>query len=116
MTFPHVEMIGDEAQPLVILDDFHADPDALRGFAASAIFEPGRQHYPGIRAALPGSYLAAQLPAIQARVRWRSGNDYGVVLDQTFRFEELARLVGTLQQGTAGDAAAAGRFEGVNFA
>jgi len=59
---------------------------------------------------------AAQLPAIQARVRWRSGNDYGVVLDQTFRFEELARLVGTLQQGAVGDAAAAGRFEGVNFA
>jgi hypothetical protein len=59
---------------------------------------------------------AEQLPTIQARVRWRKGNDYGVVLDHTFRFEELARLVGALQQGTAGDSAVHGHFEGVNFA
>lgn len=61
-----VETIGHEAQPLAVLDDFAVDPDALRAFAASGRFGPGRQHYPGIRANLPEPYLAAQLPAIRA--------------------------------------------------
>ncbi len=57
---------------------------------------------------------ADQLPAIQARVRWRNGRDYGLVLNHTFRFEELARLVAALQQ--AGEGEPGLRFEGVNFA
>jgi hypothetical protein len=64
MTAVRVEQVGDEAQPLVTFDGFAADPDALRGFAAAAAFEPGRQHYPGVRAALPETYLTGQLPAI----------------------------------------------------
>src|SRR3546814_4904979 len=51
---------------LVILDDFAPDPDALRHFAAAADFAPALNHYPGVRAALPEDYLAAQLPAIAA--------------------------------------------------
>lgn len=66
MTQVRVETIGDEAQPLAVLDDFAVAPDALRSFAASAMFEPGRQHYPGVRAELPETYLAAQLPVIGA--------------------------------------------------
>lgn len=54
------------------------------------------------------------LPPIQARVRWRKGTDYGLVLDQTFRFEELARLVAVLQQGDAEQGG--GRFESVRIA
>lgn len=68
MTQVRVEAIGDEAQPLAVLDDFAVDPDALRTFAASAMFEPGRQHYPGVRAELPETYLAAQLPVIRAMI------------------------------------------------
>lgn len=60
------ETVGAEAQPLVIVDDFAADPDALRRFAAVAAFGPAHNHYPGVRAALPADYLAAQLPAIAA--------------------------------------------------
>lgn len=37
------------------------------------------------------------LPALQATVRWRRSNDYGLSFDQTFRFDELARLVARLQ-------------------
>lgn len=64
MSAVRVGSIGDEAQPLAVLDGFAANPDALRAFAAAAAFEPGRQHYPGVRAALPETYLAEQLPLI----------------------------------------------------
>ncbi len=61
-----VERIGQEAQPLCVLDDFAPDPDALRAFAAAAEFGPGLHYYPGVRAALPERYLAEQLPVIAA--------------------------------------------------
>ena len=58
--------IGTQAQPLAIVDNFHPDPDALRAFAAAQAFEPGRNHYPGLRAALPPDYLAEVGPALAA--------------------------------------------------
>lgn len=64
MTGARVETIGSEAQPLVVLDDFAPDPDALRQFAAAADFARALNHYPGVRAALPENYLATQLPVI----------------------------------------------------
>ncbi|MBE1526583.1 hypothetical protein GGC65_001039 [Sphingopyxis sp. OAS728] len=66
MTTVAVESIGVEAQPLVILDDFAPDPDGLRRFATEADFAPALNHYPGVRADLPPSYLATQLPVIAA--------------------------------------------------
>ncbi|GGB41531.1 hypothetical protein GCM10011380_33750 [Sphingomonas metalli] len=61
MTSPAIaaRRIGTERQPIAIIDQFHPDPDALRTAACVAIFEPGRHHYPGIRAALPQDYFAA---------------------------------------------------------
>mgnify|MGYP001129374164 CR=1 FL=1 len=40
---------------------------------------------------------ADNLPVIQASVRWRSGEHYGLVFDDTFQFAELARLAAQLQ-------------------
>ena len=56
--------IGTEAEPLVVIDGFAGDPDALRTAAAEAVFVPAGQHYPGVRAALPDTYLRGQLPLI----------------------------------------------------
>lgn len=56
--------IGNEAEPLVVIDGFAGDPDALRTAAAEAVFVSAGQHYPGIRAALPDTYLRGQLPLI----------------------------------------------------
>ncbi|MEZ0242490.1 MAG: DUF6445 family protein [Sphingomonas sp.] len=56
--------IGKEGQPLLRLDGFARDPDALRTAARAGAFEPGRHHYPGIRAPLPPKYLRDQLPII----------------------------------------------------
>jgi hypothetical protein len=77
--------IGAEAQPLVILDDFAPDADALRGHAAAADFVPARHHYPGVRAALPPSYLATQLPLIAAAAAEAFGRTGRVtVIDASF--------------------------------
>ena len=66
MSSARVLRIGAEEQPLVILDEFVTEPDALRRFAAAASFHAGQQHYPGVRAALPDAYMAGQLPVIAA--------------------------------------------------
>lgn len=69
---PHVQrsLIGLEREPLVTIDGFAPDPDALRGAAAAAAFAAAGQHYPGIRAPLPPDYLGVQLPLIaQAMAR-----------------------------------------------
>lgn len=64
--------IGREALPVVIIDGFAPDPDALRAFALGQEFEPARDHYPGVRAALPADYLQNQSGVL------------GVVLEQVF--------------------------------
>lgn len=85
MTVRTVETIGAEAQPLVILDDFAPDPDALRAYAAAADFVPARNHYPGVRADLPPSYLRNQLPVIAAAAAEAFGRTGPVtVVDTSF--------------------------------
>ncbi len=56
--------VGDERQPLAVVDGFAADPDALRAAAMAAAFAPAGQHYPGLRAPLPPDYLRQHLPVI----------------------------------------------------
>lgn len=61
--------IGGERQPVVVVDGFHPDPDALRAAAVAATFEPGRHHYPGIRAPLPDDYFQRVRPALGVALR-----------------------------------------------
>lgn len=58
--------IGHEKQPLVVIDDFASDPDALRAAAIGAAFTPALHHYPGIRAPLPAGYMPGQQAIIAA--------------------------------------------------
>ena len=62
-----VHRIGREQQPLIVIDNFAPDPDALRAAARAAEFGPALHHYPGIRAPLPADYMPTQQPVI-ARV------------------------------------------------
>ena len=71
---PQVRSIGREAQPLVVFDQFAADPDSLRRSAAAATFGPAANHYPGVRADLPTGYLAGQWPAITAAIALAYGH------------------------------------------
>lgn len=61
--------IGREGQPLITIDGFSPDPDALRAAALAADFECADQHYPGIRARLPDNYLRVQLPIMVRALR-----------------------------------------------
>jgi hypothetical protein len=80
-----IETVGAEARPLVILDDFAPDPDALRHFAADAAFVPALHHYPGIRAPLPAGYFDARLPAIAEAVARAFGRTGAItVIDASF--------------------------------
>lgn len=77
--------IGAEGQPIAIVDGFHPDPDALRAAALAAVFEPGRHHYPGIRAPLPGDYFAQVRPGLVPVLREVLGAGQGVaLLDASF--------------------------------
>ncbi len=56
--------IGGEGEPLVVVDGFALDPDALRAAACATRFVAAGEHYPGVRAPLPPDYLKAQLPIV----------------------------------------------------
>lgn len=80
-----VRHIGHQGEPLVIIDGFSADPDALRTAAINGTFEPAGNHYPGIRSPLPDGYLRRQFPIIARAL----GRDFGPfrqirVLDASF--------------------------------
>ncbi len=62
-----VHHVGREAQPVVVIDDFAPDPDTLRSAALGTTFGPAVQHYPGLRSALPETYVPTQL-AVLAQV------------------------------------------------
>jgi hypothetical protein len=85
MTRVRIETIGAEAQPLVVLDDFAPDPDELRRFAVASDFTPALNHFPGVRAALPETYLATQIPFIAAAAQRAFGRSGPVtVVDASF--------------------------------
>jgi hypothetical protein len=67
------QRIGTEAEPLIVIDGFANDPDALRSAAAQTPFGPAGAHYPGLCARLPESYLQDQLPIVARGL----GRDFG---------------------------------------
>lgn len=76
--------IGAEGQPIAIVDGFHPDPDSLRAAALAAAFEPGRHHYPGIRAPLPADYFAKVRPGLLPVLREVLGVAGVELLDASF--------------------------------
>ena len=86
MTKPDIvaRRIGGEGQPIAIVDGFHPDPASLRAAALAAKFEPGRHHYPGIRAALPADYFAKVRPALVPVLREVFGVSGVDLLDASF--------------------------------
>jgi Family of unknown function (DUF6445) len=52
--------IGREGEPVVVIDNFIADPQALISAAAGLRYQPLGPHYPGIRAPAAAAYLEAR--------------------------------------------------------
>ena len=62
---PQVFYLGQEATPLIVIDDFSADVAACRQAAQQADFQvDAKAYYPGIKAPLPKDYVAATLTAL----------------------------------------------------
>lgn len=64
-----IERYGTEGEPIVIIDGFVSDPDALRGDAAMLAFAPMGLHYPGIRAEVPSAASRRTLTALEPVAR-----------------------------------------------
>jgi hypothetical protein len=75
-----VKRIGRERQPVVVIDDCLADPDAWRARAAAAAYDVPGEYYPGIRAAVPPAYFGEFGPLL------------GAILRRVFGFERQARF------------------------
>jgi hypothetical protein len=60
-----VERIGNEQQPVIVIDDFVADPTRLRAIAEAQAYRPMGRHYPGLRAEVAADDVAAFLDPIQ---------------------------------------------------
>lgn len=94
-----VSKIGREQQSLITIDGFAPDPDALRAAAAAARFEPAAEHYPGIRAPLPTSYLRDALPSIAAALTSVFGHCRRIdVIDASFSIVTTSPVALTVQQ------------------
>lgn len=59
-----VTLKGKEGEPIVMIDDFFADPSAVIDEAAAATFKPMAQYYPGIRAAAASTTRRAVIEAL----------------------------------------------------
>lgn len=56
-----VHRIGDEGEPVAVIENFAADPVALRSAATMERFEKrSGDHYPGLKAPVPPTYLPEQ--------------------------------------------------------
>ncbi|MFM9979032.1 MAG: DUF6445 family protein [Sphingomonadaceae bacterium] len=59
-----IERHGTEREPVVVIDNFVPNPDAVRGDAAMLAYAPMGIHYPGIRAAMPHAVARRMTAAI----------------------------------------------------
>jgi hypothetical protein len=86
----HLRRIGEEQQPLLVVDDVLADPDAMIDAARSADFYvPRHTHYPGLNAPLPESYYRTVVTALRGPIEAAFGLSREVYLNY-FGFFALA--------------------------
>ncbi len=57
---------GNEAEPLVVIDDFFSDLTLLRRMAARSEFGVTSPHYPGVRAQADPNYLGERMDTLRA--------------------------------------------------
>ncbi len=59
-----IQYVGAEQQPVIVIDDFATDPQAMIDEAAALGFSEIGMHYPGVRARVPAARLRAFLPQL----------------------------------------------------
>ena len=63
------QWIGEEREPLVVIDNLAPNPDALREAARQLDFAPVGTYYPGVRAAATEAYFRAVWPTLSSTIR-----------------------------------------------
>lgn len=82
--------VGVEHQPLLVVDDVLADPEAMIDAARAADFyRPPQTHYPGLNANLPEAYYRTVVTALRGPIEAAFGLSAGAVL-KFFGFFALA--------------------------
>lgn len=76
-----IERIGDERQPVIVIDDFVDAPERLRAAAEASDYQVMGRHYPGLRAEVAADDVDAFLAPIQA------------LIAETFGFGGPARVI-----------------------
>ncbi len=59
-----VHCIGDEGEPVAVIENFAPEPHALRRDATICSFASSDDHYPGVKAPVASDYLARQWPVL----------------------------------------------------
>lgn len=62
---PTIGRIGHEREPIIIIDGFSSDPEALVERAAGETYRPLGPYYPGVRAPLAAQYLSERMDLLQ---------------------------------------------------
>ena len=76
-----IELIGEERQPVIVIDDFVPNPAALRAKAEALTYQPMGRHYPGLRAEVAPEDVAQYL------------SPNGELIAQTFGFTRGIEVV-----------------------
>ncbi len=63
-----IERIGNEQQPVIVIDDFVDAPERLRAAAEASDYQMMGRHYPGLRAEVAADEVEAFLSPIQALI------------------------------------------------
>lgn len=79
-----VQTVGEEKQPLVILDNAVANPQALIEHAKTLQFRKLSPTYPGVRAAAPNSFLQEVMPKVLRSLHDQFGYRQGVKATECF--------------------------------
>lgn len=94
-----VHRIGEEGEPVAVIENFAPEPGALRDDAAARVFRPDAGHYPGVKAAVGQDYLTRQWSVLAPIFKQVFGiSDKVRVLDATYALVTAAPDVLTLEQ------------------
>lgn len=94
-----IRRIGREAEPLVIIDGFAPDPDALRAAAIATKFGAAAHYYPGLRAELPANYWGKQRPVVAEAIAAAFGHTDAIeVIDASFSIVTRSPAALTVKQ------------------
>jgi hypothetical protein len=94
-----VHSLGNEREPVAVVENFASDPDVLRVEAGRKVFKCSEDYYPGLKAPVSETYLAAQHALLATVLREVFGIAGNVsVLDVRYAMVTTPAAELTLQQ------------------